>query len=688
MADNRKFLDQAGLVTLVQGLNTRYEGLYFHKADFSAENMAFQHDNLNGGKDTNVKEALKVLVDNVVRQVNDAAVLSGNMQAVEAKIDLEITRATNAEKDLQDAIKEINEQLGNEDLEGGSITGAIAAEEQARKDADTALANRIAVFEADGAKDVAALTERVVANETFVAAQPGVDSAQNDRIKALEDANAEGGAVAEAIKAVADDLADFEGEQATKEAAQDDAIATKVAQTDYNAKVAEIEGDIDDLESFVSEHSHEAIEGDIDALEAKMVGLKKDTVQAAIDDAETAAKAEAAAAQAAADALEQRLDVEGGLVDRIEANEAKLAGLENATVKAEIEAAQAAAEKHADDAITALVDSAPDAMNTLNELAEAINANKGVYDAYVEQHATAMAQQKADLQAEIDADVKVEKERAEGQEAAIRQEFAAADTALHTTISAEIDADVKVVADALADEATAREAADDELSNRIAAFEEGEGSVAAQVEAVQGALDEFKETQEAKDGAQDDKIDALEEVVGAPEDSADADTVFGAIAAEAARAGAKEEELQNAIDAINNTETGILKQAKDYADTQDAAQLATINEALAAKAAAADLDALEAAVGTVPEGKNVVQMIADLQADVDQNEADCDAAIATEKQRAEAAEKANADAITAIKDGAVMDSFADVEAEFAKFGALDEIEIDAAIAEAFGETQE
>lgn len=39
---------------------------------------------------------------------------------------------------------------------------------------------------------------------------------------------------------------------------------------------------------------------------------------------------------------------------------------------------------YTDNAITALVDSAPEAMNTLNELASVITENKGIYDAYVE----------------------------------------------------------------------------------------------------------------------------------------------------------------------------------------------------------------------------------------------------------------------------------------------------------------
>ena len=68
---------------------------------------------------------------------------------------------------------------------------------------------------------------------------------------------------------------------------------------------------------------------------------------------------------------------------------------------------------------------------------------------------------------------------------------------------------------------------------------------------------------------------------------------------------------KEAIEAINNETTGILAQAKSYADGKDTAIAAAKT---AADAAQADVNALEAKVGTVPEGKTVVQMIADAQA--------------------------------------------------------------------------
>ena len=66
----------------------------------------------------------------------------------------------------------------------------------------------------------------------------------------------------------------------------------------------------------------------------------------------------------------------------------------------------------------------------------------------------------------------------------------------------------------------------------------------------------------------------------------------------------------DAIVAINNADTGILAQAKAYADGKDAAITAAKN---AADAAQADVDALEAKVGTVPTDKTVVQMISEAQ---------------------------------------------------------------------------
>ena len=216
-------------------------------------------------------------------------------------------------------------------------------------------------------------------------------------------------------------------------------------------------GLINDLQADVDQNELDcdaAVEAEKVRAEAAEKVLREDLAQE-VQDRKDAVSAEAKLREDADKGLDARLKsveemvgLESGeagesLSDRVAANEAKLQGLKKDTVQAAIDQAEADAKAHAEQKIADLVDSAPDAMNTLNELAEAINANKDVYDGYVEQHAQAMAQMKKDLQDEIDADVLVEKERAEGQEAAIRKELADA-------IEQEVedrDAAIKVEAD-------------------------------------------------------------------------------------------------------------------------------------------------------------------------------------------------------------------------------------------------
>lgn len=91
--------------------------------------------------------------------------------------------------------------------------------------------------------------------------------------------------------------------------------------------------------------------------------------------------------------------------ERAEGVEAELQGaidVINGEGEGSIKKAQADAQAHAEQKIAELVDSAPETLNTLNELAQAINDNKDIYDAYVEQHNQVMADMKDELQGEID----------------------------------------------------------------------------------------------------------------------------------------------------------------------------------------------------------------------------------------------------------------------------------------------
>ena len=153
-----------------------------------------------------------------------------------------------------------------------------------------------------------------------------------------------------------------------------------------------------------------------------------------------------------------------------------------------------AAKDYADQEIAALVDSAPEALDTLRELAEAINANKDIYDAYVEQHAEAMAALKAELQKEIDDDVKVETDRAVAKEGELAQAIVDAEAA------AKQHAEDKIAEHVQAADAKNKEQDDAIKANKDAldilnGADDVEGSVA---KAIADALEPFSNTDEVK----------------------------------------------------------------------------------------------------------------------------------------------------------------------------------------------
>lgn len=164
------------------------------------------------------------------------------------------------------------------------------------------------------------------------------------------------------------------------------------------------------------------------------------------------------------------------------------------------DAALNSAKAYADQQITALVNGAPEAMNTLKELADSISTHQNEYNAYVDTVSSNIATAK--------------------QEAI--NEAIAKDSALKTELQSEIDSDV-------AAEATLRSNADTALSNRIAAFEgTGNNSVAGQIQNLKTKLE-----------AEDDRIEGL-------------------ITAETIRAKAAEENISGSVtDEISNRQSAI-----------------------------------------------------------------------------------------------------------------------------------
>ena len=291
-------------------------------------------------------------------------VLSDRIDAIDAKLKGAVDNFFDGAEDgtkVKEMVANININKAKlADIEEGKtvkavIDAAVEAEKGRAEDAEAALAGRIA------------------ANEALLAAQPAKDQAQDQRIADLEAMMGMG------------------GEEGQKTALE------------------EIREDIEGLENKDTE-----LQGEIDAVEGRMNTAESDIDQLQVDVArlDGAVDVEGSVKKQIKDAIDEVNGAAALLENRVAANEIFVAGYaaKEAKVREDFAAADAQvladAKKYADEEITKLVDSAPDAMNTLNELAEAIKGNKDVYDAYVEQHAQAMATMKSDLQKEIDDDVK------------------------------------------------------------------------------------------------------------------------------------------------------------------------------------------------------------------------------------------------------------------------------------------
>ena len=370
--------------------------------------------------------------------------------------DEEITKLVDSAPDAMNTLNELAEAIkGNEDIYKAYVEEHAAAMTKMKEDLQKEIDDDVkAVVDAQKlVNDAQAETNedfeaRIAANEAFVAAQPAVDAEQDRRIKALEDANAEGGAMAEAVQA-AQDAAD--AAQADVDAVEQrlDAEGGLVDRIEANeANIARMDGD-------------ENVEGSF-----------KKQLKVAIDGVNQAAE---------------------GLADRVEAVENfrdVTYPAAEAKVREDFAAADAQvladAKKYADEEITKLVDSAPDAMNTLNELAEAIKGNEDIYKAYVEEHAAAMTKMKEDLQKEIDDDVK----------AVVDAQKLVNDAQAETNedFEARIAANEAFVA--------AQPAVDAEQDRRIKALEDANAEGGAMAEAVQAAQDAADAAKDAADAAQ------------------------------------------------------------------------------------------------------------------------------------------------------------------------------------------
>ena len=524
-------------------------------------------------KDGELDQAIK---DEAAEARKQEGLLQNAINAINDENDGILAQAKALDKDDRDAQKLIDDAqderikaLEDANKDGGAVAEAIA---EAKDAADAAQADVDAVV---GRLDnEGGLVDRIEANEAFVAAQPAIDQEQDRRLKALEDANGEGGAVKEAI-------------DAAQKAADDAQDAADAAQADVDVIEQRLDNEgglvdrLEAVEDFVDNHDHKPMEDRLDALEAKF-GEGENTVEDMIADAQAAAEAEAARldgvmqqalqaeidkkvakadydvkmkalddedariaglvatekgraegveqainaeianmkdaskdgslAKQIADEVVARQQADNGLDQRLQAVEKSIG--DGGDLEKRVEANEAAieiingeGEGSIKKAVADLVNGAPEALNTLDELAAALRDNADILDAVEEAFDNKLSSQKTALQKEI-------------------------------------DDDVKVVADELAKQKDASQAGT--LAKQIA---DEASRAAGQEAAIRG---EFANADNALKAALQKEID---------------DDVL----VETNRAKGVEKGLQDAIDAINDAEDGILAKAKEHADGLDQA---------------------------------------------------------------------------------------------------------------------
>ena len=361
----------------------------------------------------------------------------------------------------------------------------------------------------------------------------------------------------------------------------------------------------------------------VEALEAKDTEL-----QAAID-AEVQARTTAINTLNGADTVEGSVDKK--IKDALDPVKTDVASLQTevaantAAITTGDTQTLTAAKAYADEKITTLVDGAPDAMNTLNELATAIKDHNDVYDAYVNTVSTELAkkvekEEGKRLIAETEATAFAAKAEVSDVNNALDEAKSYTDTAINnvkseaTTSNQKISALETAVGTAADGETPAtglfKSVADLESKND----DQDTAITAAQTTANKGVSDAAAAQTTANKGVEDAAnaqadIDALTAVVGSGGTSGMSKDI---------KANA------DAIAAINNETTGILAKAKEYTDgkaTDIEANVTANANAISAETARAkaaekvNSDAIAVLNGDATTSGSVDKKIADTIAD-------------------------------------------------------------------------
>ena len=434
-----------------------------------------------------------------------------------AAVEAEAARAMAAEEALQGAIDLIN------DAEKGILAQAKAHAEakdaelkQFVEEADNALGERVqdleeVIFGGEGAEDgIDKIKSDIAANKEAIDKLNGGVDEEGSVAKAVADGVKP---VQEAVDAVEERVEAIEAEQLVQNGDIDalegraNALEEKVGHdVDGENPATGLFAEVDEAKAAAAaaKAAADQAQDEVDAVELRMDAAEGDIdgLQEVVNRLDGDVNTEGSVKKQIADAIDKVNGDNSALAGRVEVLEGEMDAVEAdiAQVKLDMAAGDAKAledaNKYTDDAITALVDSAPDAMNTLNELAQAISAHQDVYDAYVAEVSAAMTKMKEDLQKEIDTDVAAEAAlRAKADEdlqdaidlKATQADFeahVAASNAKHQAQDALIEANKKAV---------------EQAQKEVDAVEERMEAAEGEIEGIKGRLDGLDEEQDAQD---------------------------------------------------------------------------------------------------------------------------------------------------------------------------------------------
>ena len=459
---------------------------------------------------------------------------------------------------------------------------------QAAEEARGVLEGRIETLEGivsgEEGKTLGQIIEDVAGNTAAIEKLNGTAEEEGSVAKKIADAIEP---VQGEVDAVEGRVAALEADAPVKQAAIE---AAQAAANKAQGEVDAVELRVDELEAFVEGHSHEGLQGEIDAVELRVDALEAfknghshATMEQGIADNKAAIEKEVDDREAAVEAVQGEVDALEAVVGKAAEGEEPATGLFLAMEQGDAKALQDA-KAYADQQITALVNGAPEAMNTLNELAGAIEAHQDVYDAYV-----------AEVSGKLDKKV----DKVEGSRLVAETEIAAFNA----------KAEVSQVEQALQDAKDYADAEDAKIEGRMDAVEakdvEQDGRL-ADLEAMMGlggeegektALEEIREDIVAlgeKDTALQGEIDALEERL-----DAEGGLVDRIEAVEEFKNGHSHDALQGEIDAVEGRMDAV--EAFVQAHSHEAMEQGIADNAAAIEAEVKEGGARDAAIAAALE---------------------------------------------------------------------------------------